>query len=39
MSKHQQYEMYKQDWLNNHPNATYQEYQQAMQVIAKKVGI
>ena len=34
-----QYEFLKQEWIKNHPNATPQEYQKAMQSIARKCGV
>lgn len=34
-----QYEFLKQEWINKHPNATYQEYQKAISIIIKKLGI
>lgn len=33
------YELMKQEWIAKHPNASHQEYQKAMQIIAKKAGI
>jgi len=33
------YELMKQEWIAKHPNATHEQYQQAMQKLAKKAGI
>lgn len=33
------YEMYKQEWIAKHPTATHEQYQKAMQEIAKRLGI
>jgi hypothetical protein len=34
-----QYEFLKAEWIKNNPNATPQQYQKAMQAIAKKCGV
>jgi hypothetical protein len=33
------YEQLKANWIRKHPNATPQQYQTAMQKLAKKLGI
>lgn len=33
------YEIEKRDWIQKHPDATQQEYQRAMRMIATRVGI
>lgn len=37
--KDRAYEMYKQQWLLAHPNASPDEYQRAMTEIARKIGL
>lgn len=36
---YQQYEQLKQEWIAKHPNSTPEQYQKAMQAIARKCGI
>lgn len=33
------YELMKQEWIAKHPNATHEQYQQAMREIAKRLGV
>jgi hypothetical protein len=39
MNGHEKYEVMKQGWISDNPNATPQEYQTAMRRIAEKCGI
>lgn len=39
MATYSQYEYLKSAWIKSHPNATTQQYQQAMQRIARKCGV
>lgn len=37
--KFELYEREKQDWLYKHPEATHEQYQQAIREIAKRLGV
>jgi hypothetical protein len=39
MSAFNEYEIQKASWIRSNPNATPQEYQQAMRLIAKRCGV
>lgn len=37
--RHRQYELYKEMWRVNHPQASPREYERAMAEIARKLGV